>query len=424
MFYKTKKSILKLLCTIFTKQIIEIVFMTTIILSLCSVLDLSGLDFFKKIDITVFVAIIVAFIVNILAKSLAAFIHMKLEDITKLSDDYESIIKQYPGQEVISYENKADLDCICFRKKLNQGEIKFPIILDKLLVDATFKIVDFKNKQYELPQIVKDNYDEIMQAHEFSDVYNQLNIRLDNYKFDTNKNLLTLETSRTTYFDSLVTNRAMDYEWGFKCTNRKLLEYGPFVNSLSESKLSNHLGFNGFVETSDNKIIFVHRSNNVSIGKGTLGSSIGASLKTMYALDDNKNFTETLLVNSMKKEIKDELCIQPDCYEFSQKNIIALYRDLVEGGKPQFLFYVKIKNTSEEVKQMFYNNKCKNKKHLQDKLKKDGNKLMFIDSHILTGENIAIFPESIIYNKTRYITLPSVSASIVILRKYFKAKER
>lgn len=51
-----------------------------------------------------------------------------------------------------------------------------------------------------------------MKAHEFSDVYNQLNIRLDDYDFVESQNRLKLVTSRTTYFDSLVTNRAMDYK--------------------------------------------------------------------------------------------------------------------------------------------------------------------------------------------------------------------
>lgn len=69
---------------------------------------------------------------------------------------------------------------------------------------------------------------------------------------------------------------------------------------MKESPFSNHLGFNGIVRTADNKIIFVKRSDKVSIGKGTLGNSIGASLKTEYALDNNGEFTQEGLIQAIK----------------------------------------------------------------------------------------------------------------------------
>lgn len=423
---KIKKSLFKYLYKAFTEPMIEFFFMLVFIAILCWVLKLNIWKLFSKIDLTVFIAIIIAFIVNVSTNLISKYFRKKIEDVIKLSDDYEILIKQYPCQEMISYNNKQEPNIKLFRKIIkenNKNPIKIPVILEQLLIETNINVIDSKDKQYKLPEIIKDNYETIMKAHEFSDVYNQLNIRLDNYKFNSEKNLLTLETSRTTYFDSLVTNRAMDYKWGLKSSNRELLDYGPYVHSLSESKLSNHLGFNGFVETSDGKIIFVQRNNDVSIGKGTLGNSIGASLKTMYALDDNKNFTEAMLINSMEKELEDELSIPNNCYEFSSKNIIAIYRDLVEGGKPQLLFYVKIKKSSEEIKELFDNdNKKKNKKYLQSKLKKDGNKLIFIDINKL-GE-ILIFPELIIYNKKQYLTMPSASAAIVILIKYFKEKKK
>ena len=125
-------------------------------------------------------------------------------------------------------------------------------------------------------------------------------------------------------------------------------------NPLSKSSLSNHLGFNGFIISSDGMIPFVKRNSIVSIGKRTYGDSIGASLKAKYGLDSQGRFTLAGLQNSILKEIKDELKIGATDIEFSvEKNMIAAYRDLVEGGKPQFLFAAKVNRTHNEITQEF-----------------------------------------------------------------------
>lgn len=53
-------------------------------------------------------------------------------------------------------------------------------------------------------------------------------------------------------------------------TNREFFQYGPFINPISDSKMSNHLGFNGFIITSDGKVPFLKRNKYVSIGKAHL----------------------------------------------------------------------------------------------------------------------------------------------------------
>ncbi|WP_192796822.1 hypothetical protein [Pradoshia sp. D12] len=397
--------------------------MLILLLFIFFLLDLDGQTFFNKIDITVFLAVVIAIIVNSFNNSLSRILRQKLEDWNKLSDDYKRLIKQYPSQKMVSYKNPQKKSVIHRIRMKSEQQKVFPIILESMLIDSKIKIEDTK-KQYELPEIIKENYETIMQAHEFSDVYNQLNIRLDDYNYNKNLNELTLKTSRTTFFDSLVTNRAMDFKWGLKSTNRELLEFGPFVNPLSESKLSNHLGFNGFIETSDHKIIFVNRSNNVSIGKGTLGNSVAASLKTMYALNnEERTFTPEGLLRSMILEIDAELKIKDDCFEFSTSNIIAIYRDLVEGGKPQLLFYVKVNKTTEEVNDNFKKaHKRKEKNHLPSKLSMDGDKLVFIDRNKLT--DLFITPEMIVFEGKSYLTMPSASAAIVILINYLKERKR
>lgn len=415
MFRRLRKYIFTLFYKIFSETVIEVLFMSAILVIIFFSLDFKDGNFFSKVDLNVFLAVVIAFIVNIIKNSTSKFFRKKIEDYNKLSDDYNQLVKQYPRQPMITYKNANQTN-----SRLNQKEFVFPVILENILYESKIFIEDTKD-QYKLPNIVNDNFETIMQAHEFSDVYNQLNIRLDNFKYDDNLNELTLFTSRTTYFDSLVTNRAMDFKWGMKSSVRDLFGYGPYIDSLSESKLSNHLGFNGFIETSDQKLIFVSRNKNVSIGKGTLGSSIAASLKTMYALNNEKTFNVEGLLKSMIMEINDELKINEDSYEFSTNNIISIYRDIVEGGKPQLLFYVKVNKTSNEVDENFkLAHKKKEKRYLQMKMSMDGNKLVFIDKEKL--KDLYITPETVIYDGKSYVTMPSVSAAIVILIKFLKKK--
>jgi hypothetical protein len=126
----------------------------------------------------------------------------------------------------------------------------------------------------------------------------------------------------------------MDYDFG-EVTVRKLFEYGPHISPLSASKLSNHLGYNAFVITADGHVPFVVRSKELSIGKLTLGCSIGASVKSKYALHRKSGeFSPAGLLNSVTCEIEDELKVEPSEI-VGTPQIIAPYRDPLEGGKPQ-----------------------------------------------------------------------------------------
>ena len=71
-------------------------------------------------------------------------------------------------------------------------------------------------------------------------------------------------------------------------------------------------------------------------------------MKAKMALDANQRFTKEGLKNSILGEIKDELKIERKDIIFSiEENVIAAYRDLVEGGKPQLLFVVKSLRTQK-----------------------------------------------------------------------------
>ncbi len=424
MKYYNKLKIYRIILRILNSNIFYYILILILIYLLYGSIVVDTFDFNDLLDVSLLTSIFLTFLATALSRRLASRFDRKLEDHSKLNTNYNAMISKYSRCDMISYENSDDSSSVkgrkytgCKRKtgQNNGDEYIFPVVLETLCYNFKLDIVDCK-EQYVLPDMVKDNYDYIMEAHKYSTVYNQLNIRLDDYHIEDNK--ITLLTSRTTYFHSLVTNRAMDYRWSSSNSVRELYSPGPFLENLRESKLSNHVGFNGLVETMDGKIIFIHRSKKVSIGKDTIGTSIGASLKAKYALDDEGYLTLDGLKQAITSEIKDELNIDSKCYDFSlDKNIVAIYRDIVEGGKPQLLFYVKIKLSSDSVKEKFYNS-VKKSRFSKDNISKDGNKLILVDKKDLA--NIYITPETMVVNNKVYRTMPSTAASVVMIVKYVK----
>ena len=328
------------------------------------------------------------------------------EDDTKLRTDYKELIKKY----------RLDIPSM-----VKSGDVVFPEIhlcSRKLTAPAfTLQINYSKDQKYQLPKQIADHSSELFDAHKYSVVYNNINIRLDNLTYTEQNKLVQLKCSSTTYFDLLITNRAMDYPFASKRTVREIYEPGPFISELKNSKLSNHLGFNGFVELADNKIIFVHRGKKVSIGKGTWATSIEASLKTMYALNGNYDFTEQGLSNAIRAEIMDELKIElPEENDYS-KSIFAFYRDLVEGGKPQFLFYYKTDlYTSRDFEAHFRNviRKPGTKRANRKKQTVDGTSFKYLSIDELKQSKILI-DGIVLADKQKLNMMPSSVASVALL---------
>lgn len=373
------------------------------------------------IDWTIFTSFIVLMVLEKISNSLKALLMNKLEDLAKVEADYEKLSAKYVNKMIVfdnSFSTEKNLRKM--RKLKNQTMIvKFPVICDFQFNGCPIEIQD-SSEQYVLPEIIQEHFDEIFAAHATSKIYNQLNIRGDSWNFEGGK--FVIKTSRTTYFNSLVTNRAIDYQWSNGLTIRDQFEFGPFLHTLEESRLSNHIGFNGFIESMDGYIVFVKRGNKLSIGKGTYGDSIGASLKTKYALNDSKKFTKDGLTNSILHEIQDELKIPKEALEeFSlEKHLIAAYRDVVEGGKPQFLFFIRSSWTKERIEQNFIEHMRKGNKEKDLELLEDGKKFLWISSNEI-GE-LGILPDKIFYKGKKYGMMPSASAAIVMLIEFKKKR--
>lgn len=327
------------------------------------------------------------------------------EDMEKLTTDYKGLVNRY-------YD---DQERMVRTADLNGKEVILPVVVDAWTYGRDFRIEDSRN-EYQLPPAAAGHFDELFSAHSTSNVYNNTNIRVDDWGIE--KNEFVLHTSRTTYFNSLVTNRAMDYKLSNGITMRDLFECGPSIHPLSDSVLSDHLGFNGFVISSDGYIVLVKRSGNVSIGKRTVGDSIGGSLKVKYALNHGC-FTVEGLVNGIVREIKDELSIDAGDLEtlIPERNIIAAYRDLVEGGKPQLFIVIKAKISRERIQNQFDDTVQQSD---NSKLERDGNQLIWITASDLF--QIRCSTDHIHYKGTNYPMVPSAIACFIIYRNYLKEK--
>ena len=359
----------------------------------------------------------------------------KIEDAIKLTVDYDALSKRYCNVKLYSFcnnknnnntkEAKKNYKKLRRLYKKQYRDVKSSVCLSDIFKFPITDVIDIakcriyvddnKTNMYKLPEDVRENYSEIMQAHKTSNIYNQLNIRVDDWEKEGE--IFTLKTSRTTYFDSMVTNRAMDFRWSDGTTVREKYEYPPLWNSLEKSLLSNHLGFNGFVESSDGYVVFVKRNKGLSIGKKTYGNSVGASLKTKYALNTEGQFDVEGLNKAILCEIKDELNIEKDnLVESSLKNnILYAYRDMVEGGKPQLLFYVVSKKTKKDIENEFKSNSKNNKRLI------DGKKLLWIKKEELY--DVCVTAERIIYKGKSYKMVPSASACVGMLIDYYKREE-
>lgn len=375
--------------------------------------------------------------------ALKRFLLNLLEDDVKLTSDYESLVKLYaPSREdassnkLVSFDNtgSSDLNRALLLKDhplplkgwgvLGTTEkTLFPVVLDFPLGMLNVDEIEIIDSQllYELPAVVQAHFVKIIAAHQESHLYNQTVIRVKDWQCSGDRFLMM--TERSTYFNSMVTNRAMDYDFG-EVTIRKLFEYGPRISSLKESKLSNHLGFNAFVITSDGFIPFVKRGREMSIGKGTFGNSIGASIKAKYALDrETGSLDSSGLARAVIQEIEDELKLTEDDLD-GKPVVVAAYRDLLEGGKPQLLIVARTKRTREDLGRKFkraITNKKTDGISVDIDLLEDGKQLAWASVNDL--RNAAIAPDALYVSGQRLPMVPSASASVAMLLQS-KALER
>ena len=108
--------------------------------------------------------------------------------------------------------------------------------------------------------------------------------------------------------------------------------------------------------------------------------------------------------------------------EFSlEKNLIAFYRDMVEGGKPQFLIYVKVNTSLASIRENFKKDvkkTCLKSSIKENKMAIDGKKLIGIKRDKI--DQLYITPDTIVCKKKAYKVMPSAAAAIVMLIQHLR----
>lgn len=371
-----------------------------------------GFSFYNFLDISILISFLAVFLCDTLATIISNIISRKTEDANKLTQDYKNLIKKYCRSNLYSFTNT------------DNSKVIFPcevLYLRRLYQDELYIDIDHSNSshRYTLPNQVSEYSSSLMKAHSNSIIYNNQNVRIDSIQKKADHRIV-VKYSKTTYFDSLITNRAMDYVIFDGKSLREIYEPGPFFSSLEESKFSNHLGYNGLVELSDGNFIFVKRNSNVSTAKNMWSLSISASYKAIYGLDDQQHLTTEYISNAINKEISDELKIQiSDEHKTLYKSIIGFYRDYVEGGKPHFVFYYKTPNYNKD---QFLNNF---NYAIRGRAKKrnvviDGDKFVFFTKEQLLSAHIEI--DGIVIGQKKYTMNPSITTSLAMILESIEDK--
>ncbi len=393
------------------------------------------------IEISTFSAIVIAFLFDSIIKKIAAHFRKGGEDENKLTTDYDKLVGKYSRvTSFVCVENEGADDrnrqvgrkitgCK-FKSKKQEDVDKFVLpVCDKIpLKNKKIEIYDDNQKMYEPCSYVWEHMDLLSKIHEFSYKYNNTNIRVDRIIED--EETVLIKTSRTKYFYSLMTNRSMDYQIN-DISYREMFEEGPFLRELENSTLSNHLGFNGYVETEDGKFVFVVRHDRATIGKNMIQNSIGASLKTKYALDENKKLTVAGIMNAIQNEIIDELKLEKLADFASRKgaifrnfsfreNVLYFYRDVVEGGKPQLMFYAKLPIHSDELLSVYTEKKAKRNTDAEIYTLVDGHQLVLVNREDLG--KIYLAPDAMVINGKAYQAMPSSVASHSMLMEYLNSE--
>lgn len=349
-------------------------------------------------DTDIIVSFVFIFICESIASSLAKYWGKKIEDENKLTVDYKKLVGKYARTKLLECEGIT----LPFEVIYNQPNAK-------LILDETNYL-----KQYELPAQIKSNSSIIMKAHKYSTVYNNMTVRIDSVQYDKETNVATVKYSKTTYFDHLLTNRAMDYVCIDGKSIREIYEPGPFLGSLEESKMANQLGFNGFIELSDDKVIFVKRGNKVSTAKNLWSPSISASFKVKYGLDDSQKLTYEGISNAIIQEIKDELNISISENDSEMwKTIIGFYRDVVEGGKPHFVFRHKMENLDSDSFVKLFDELDKKKQEKEGII--DGTRIELLSIEELKKCKIEI--DGIVVGEKKYHMNPSMLGTLIMTYK-------
>lgn len=226
----------------------------------------------------------------------------------------------------------------------------YPLVND---INARYAVEDSPLKYFELDNLLTANYTSIMQAHQGSFIDNPTMIRLDDCTKQADGSYKLL-TSRTAYFNDLVTNRSMDYKFSGSLTVRKIYESGKHLTPLSESKMSNHIGIIAHVFYGNSEIL-AERGGTATISKNKFTTCVAAGL-SKQDIRDAHGLNERHPIVTAKDLLDGVLLLKlADRLNLPHDKVLALHEEgkikvyllglgqlIYTGGKPQFYYAVVI----------------------------------------------------------------------------------
>lgn len=259
--------------------------------------------------------------------------------------------------------HKFTYDEVFYKKNLKIGGGETCIWYDAVESEGetTYIVEDDPHKQFTLDTVLQNNFGAIMQAHRASFIANPIMIRLDDYKKDED-GTVRLFTSRTAFYNDLVTNRAMDFKFNDDMSVREIFESGRYLTPLGESKMSNHIGFGAFIFYG-NSMIVAHRGGNATLSKNkfTAALAFGFSEDDLRKVHDPLSdtapraaerfpvlTTEDLFAGILLVRMADVLNMPlPRVRELHKEGKIVIHtlgfgQLVYTGGKPQFYFAIVI----------------------------------------------------------------------------------
>ena len=298
------------------------------------------------------------FIFSTLVLRLIKLITISFEDSLKINFDTDSLLKRY--------YNDSD-----YRKTLTINGTSTDFAYAEYHIEAegnladVMEVEDDPEKMMQLDEFLCEKFERIFAAHKGSDKPNSLTVRLDGVKKEDGKYVLQL--SRSTVYNHLVTNRAIDFEFFDDTTLRDVYEFGPELSSFEESKMSNHVGINGLVFLSDGRLLVPHRNNQSTMSKNKVTASIAVKLNPPKhkAKVTKQYFFEQTIIDSLTSRARIPADILNK--EHIEIEFLGFGQSVYEGGKPQFYFAVKLHDINTAKYHEVYEKSVKQKSLDEDK---------------------------------------------------------
>lgn len=205
-------------------------------------------------------------------------------------------------QKCVEFYNDSGLDFIEYRGKKYPSIIFYRPNTYWSLKDIKAQVVD---QPYILPDTIRSLYepleDEFKKRFLNEGFFNVPKARMVDFRVCEEAREIKIKIQRTFYYYSFITNFFADYPLYYKRITLREVYKDEFVRNikfLDKEETSNHLGFGGFVITTDGKIPLFLRRSSVAVSSRMLSNTFNGSVD-WYGSES--------LHKSVLKEVKDEV---------------------------------------------------------------------------------------------------------------------